>query len=317
MGVVHKLRPELIEFVVEQKKLDKNLSCRKIAALVQDKFKFKLSKSSANSILKQAGLSMPAGRRTSPELKKIPSELKQAPPPELKKAPSEKPLVPIHCIKVNLSDGGTFYLDGQMHTLWHSAAQIPEAFSTTTRRELNSDPMVLFFAPGYDFPTEELFKFILSFESPQIKISQLIFYDKELRELEKIDAPLLSRHFIFGVWPWQFKEYIKVRHTAEFLPLKTEAAGPASLFYAAETGVELVSPKKEEAAVKLRGSALKNGQKWMALTQNRPFIILSNFTSQDMPPGELAILYLNRWPDLEGSLQDFSRKVEEFRKRFP
>lgn len=63
MGVVHKLKPEVREFIIEQKKLKPSLSCRVFAVLIEEKFKIKLSKSSINSIFKEAGLSMPVGRR--------------------------------------------------------------------------------------------------------------------------------------------------------------------------------------------------------------------------------------------------------------
>lgn len=305
MGVVHKLKPEIKKFILEQKKNDKNLSCRKIAALVYAQFKFKLSKSSVNSILKQAGFSMPVGRRPKPGSKKVSAKLKEA--------PSKGLVTSVRCIKAGLSDGSSFYFDGQMHTVWHSAAQIPEAFSTTKRPELNVDPVVLFFAPGYDIPTGELLKFILSFVSPQIKISQFIFYDKELRELEKIDISVFSRHFALGIWPWQFKEYIKVKVATESHKMGQELnSGP---IFVAEAKFELASPKKEGEVIKFRGCALK-ARKGTVLAGNRPFIILSNFTSQEMPLNELANLYLKRWPNPEETLQDFSRKVEEFRKRF-
>ena len=62
MGVVHKLRSEVIDFVLEQKKKNTALSCRKLTALVLDSFNVELSKSSINAIIKGAGLSAPVGR---------------------------------------------------------------------------------------------------------------------------------------------------------------------------------------------------------------------------------------------------------------
>jgi hypothetical protein len=63
MGITHKLFPKIKTFIVEQKKKDANLSCRKLSLLITKKFKINISKSSINSLIKQAGLSSSIGRR--------------------------------------------------------------------------------------------------------------------------------------------------------------------------------------------------------------------------------------------------------------
>lgn len=63
MGVIYRLKPEIKDFILENKKAQPNLSCRQVVSLVEEKFQIKLSKSSINSVFKQAGLSMPIGRR--------------------------------------------------------------------------------------------------------------------------------------------------------------------------------------------------------------------------------------------------------------
>jgi hypothetical protein len=63
MGVVHKLKPEIIQFVIQQKTDDPSLSCRALAERANQHFETLLSKSSINNILKQAELSSPVGRR--------------------------------------------------------------------------------------------------------------------------------------------------------------------------------------------------------------------------------------------------------------
>ena len=62
MGVVHKLRPEVITFILNQKKETPALGCRKLASLILEEFKAEVSKSSINNIIKEAGLSSPLGR---------------------------------------------------------------------------------------------------------------------------------------------------------------------------------------------------------------------------------------------------------------
>jgi len=62
MGVIYKIKPEVRDFIIEQKNKSPSLSCRKLTALVLDNFKIELSKSSINMIIKEAGLSAPVGR---------------------------------------------------------------------------------------------------------------------------------------------------------------------------------------------------------------------------------------------------------------
>ncbi|MDP2941492.1 MAG: helix-turn-helix domain-containing protein [Candidatus Omnitrophota bacterium] len=63
MGVIHKLKPEVKDYILEQKKNSPQLSCRKLARMLEKKFPVKISKSSINALFKQGGLSLPAGRR--------------------------------------------------------------------------------------------------------------------------------------------------------------------------------------------------------------------------------------------------------------
>jgi len=91
MGVIHKLKPEIIDFILRQKKVNPGLSCRGISALIKQEFLINLSKSSINAIIKSAGLSMPVGRRQrrkkrSPQLPAAP-----APVPEQVESPPQIP----------------------------------------------------------------------------------------------------------------------------------------------------------------------------------------------------------------------------------
>jgi len=66
MGVIYKLKPEIKNYIIEQKKNDPNFSCRKLPAIVLNKFQVKLSKSTINTIIKEAGLSSTVGRKPKP-----------------------------------------------------------------------------------------------------------------------------------------------------------------------------------------------------------------------------------------------------------
>lgn len=63
MGIKHKLKPEIKEFIVLKKKEDISLSCRKLSKLVRDKFGFEVSKSTINALTKEEKLSYAVGRR--------------------------------------------------------------------------------------------------------------------------------------------------------------------------------------------------------------------------------------------------------------
>ncbi|MDD2752600.1 MAG: hypothetical protein PHN59_05670 [Candidatus Omnitrophica bacterium] len=72
MGITHKLKPEIREFVLDTQKNNLKLSCRGIASLVYEKFQVKISKSSINALIKGSGLSMPVGRRRVGPFKETP-----------------------------------------------------------------------------------------------------------------------------------------------------------------------------------------------------------------------------------------------------
>ena len=63
MGVVHKLKQEVIDFILAEKKTNPQISCRRLAEVIQEKFQLEVSKSSVNSVLKNAQLSSAVGRR--------------------------------------------------------------------------------------------------------------------------------------------------------------------------------------------------------------------------------------------------------------
>ncbi|MFA5231407.1 MAG: hypothetical protein WC416_03260, partial [Candidatus Omnitrophota bacterium] len=71
MGVIHKLKPEVLSFIIENKKNNPSLSCRSLTLLISEKLKIKVSKSSINAIFKENNLSMPIGRRRTKKKRKF------------------------------------------------------------------------------------------------------------------------------------------------------------------------------------------------------------------------------------------------------
>ena len=64
MGVIHKLKREVVDFIVAYKTKEPDISCRRLVDTVQKKFDVKISKSSINAIIKDSSLSSPVGRRS-------------------------------------------------------------------------------------------------------------------------------------------------------------------------------------------------------------------------------------------------------------
>ncbi len=71
MGVIHKLRPDVRDYIIEQKKTTPALSCRQLTSLIIEQFQINVSKSSINAIFKENNLSMPIGRRRKEKKKKF------------------------------------------------------------------------------------------------------------------------------------------------------------------------------------------------------------------------------------------------------
>lgn len=217
----------------------------------------------------------------------------------------------VRCVKINYTDGSSLYLDGQLHTVW-STPHIPYSFVTPIQNLKNyintcffsSQPFVIFTAPGYDEPPKELFNFMLSFGSREKRASRMDIFGSKLEELGAV--PLeegKATHFVFGLWPWQFGHYRNIIKLKEFKPFHEEMSKQD--FYLAEIELELTQPELEQK-IQLRGCALKKGP-----DDKIRFVILSNIWTKQTPQ-ELAGLYLQRWPNLEESFQDYSRKIELF-----
>ena len=63
MGVIHKLKEDVITFIIDQKKSNPPVSIRQLAIVTSEKFRIKVSKSSVSTALKNASLSSAVGRR--------------------------------------------------------------------------------------------------------------------------------------------------------------------------------------------------------------------------------------------------------------
>jgi hypothetical protein len=392
MGVIYKLKSEIKNYILEQKKVKPELSCRKLTLLIENKYKIKLSKSSINTVIKTANLSMPIGRRR--KHKRRPSEIEglgaillkaadslvggsQYINEEIMKKVEKKQIVTstkieyliysplftlpeklsltsdcglfhlinsrftkeeiysyltylqefkeletrvaviipevfkeVRCVKFTLANGGIFYLDGQLHTVW-STPNIPYDFSTTiynikgyiNKYFKEEKPFTLFFAPGYDVPIKEFFDFLATIqENAPFKLT---LYGHKLEELEVITLEQPRNcSLIFGLWPWQFTEFRKGRLLGEFKSSYIEWLKKD--FYLADIEIELLQ-KTANKRVTLRGCAMKRG-----LNEKISFVILTTLPAEKLNGETLAAVYFSHWPNIEEAFQDFGRKIEFF-----
>lgn len=64
MGYLHKLKPQVVSFIIEKKHACPDISCRGLVSEIEKKFGIRLSKSSINSIFLREKLSSPVGRKS-------------------------------------------------------------------------------------------------------------------------------------------------------------------------------------------------------------------------------------------------------------
>ena len=218
----------------------------------------------------------------------------------------------VRCIKINLDTPTELFLDGQFHTVW-STPHTPYDFSTPVHSVKNylsryfrqDTPLVLFTAPGYDMPTREFFTFISNMNYLENKIAYFTLYGNKLEEIERISLETTKRRFfIFGLWPWQFISHRQVKKLGKFRPFCYEAL--KEKFYLSDIELELF-PSGSDKGFSLNGCALKTDPQGKIR-----LVILSNLSLSESKAEELANAYLDHWPNLEESFEDFSRKIELF-----
>ena len=63
MGVIYKLREEVVHYIISQRQSNPLASCRQLAESASEKFGLHLSKSSVHDVLKESGINTPRGRK--------------------------------------------------------------------------------------------------------------------------------------------------------------------------------------------------------------------------------------------------------------
>ena len=218
----------------------------------------------------------------------------------------------VRCLKVILSDGSSLYLDGKFHSVW-STSYVPYSFAApfyNIKDYINNyfyedRPLIIFNAPGYDIPSIEFFNFIFGLEAQSARFTNLVLYGNKFEELEAMTlSSTKKRSFVFGLWPWQFVSYRKVRSLGEFRPYKFSLQSKD--FYIADIELELFLANAQKNVI-LRGAALKASRE-----DKIRQVVLSNIPVELKSAEEIVSLYLSHWPNLEEAFQDYSRKIELF-----
>jgi len=216
------------------------------------------------------------------------------------------------CVKLELSDGNSLYLDGQFRTVW-STQYLPYNFGTTVyniKSYINKyfyekAPFTLFMAPGHDAASKEFFDFLSALEGRTKKITRLTIYGNSMDEIKSIPFQQEGGDFyIFGLWPWQYTDFRAIRKLGDFKPYFFEPLGKE--FMVAGVEMDLLQPIAQQK-VSFRGCVLKAGPAGKIC-----MIILSNLPLEKATIEHLTSVYLSHWPNLIESYQDFSRKMEFF-----
>ncbi len=236
----YKLSPEIKDFILTQAKEHRELGCRKMIARIEGEFKLKISKSSINAVIKQAGLSKKAGRPCSREKDgvskcqgiKVSEGLKdgledvslianlpgysQVIAQEANGGP-EPFLNKVLGIKFILADKTFFFVDASFNTVWPDS-HIPVDFSAVLVRLkarlndclfLESNPLVLQVVAGYGEPKGAFWDFAASFgaQDPAKALSGIELYGESQGLLGIVEqVPAKKVNFIIGLWPWQYKD---------------------------------------------------------------------------------------------------------------
>lgn len=235
MGVVYKLNPQVIEYIVGQKKDIPQISCRKLADLVSEKFQVKVSKSSINSILKGSHLSSPVGRRSRSEKKdkkfeipdhqkkRISEGLRKAVPPPQPEPPQELPPEPPLPRKIpsvepltkqELCDGmGSFIL---------KAAQWELSNQPLLAEFLRGFVNVRFLADLHPLSDILLFLPLFDIQSPE---SLSRYCGRGLWALSGLEGPLNSRQIIDFAQSFQNIRTLSVKMSNEKSQIFSEIGG--------------------------------------------------------------------------------------------
>ena len=376
-----KLSPRIRRFLLEAKRKQYKLSCRKACILVERKFLVKLSKSRVNLLWKENSLSQPVGRVSTKKpppqsqiqnvgfafliaadtqlqltvtlAESLRSVFPKIPVSYLQKAlysliyrklfpDSEFWTISRHNILLNkllsienrlddcdeelvtfLNEAGNLQqeivgihfmkqdkarltLDGQMRSL--CLGSTPEALArplSVVDKELGDvflrhRPLILFAMPGFSLYGAEITELFESFqgEDPEKSITNINLVDAKGKIKDCLsDLPVARHSIIFGLWPWQYQIPGNVKPKGGYRYLWF---GPTSTEFSvgeSELSISQHTSNKELTIRLIHIKHRKTGFPMLSLGTNIP--------KNEAKTKEIALLYLNRWPYIENSFEEY------------
>lgn len=147
MGVTHKLKPEVVGFIVQTKQQSPKIGVRTLAELTGKKFSINISKSSVNNILKESELSSPIGRRRKDAQPGDKNPAQFTIPPETKVAIRENLAKSGHAV----SEPQEVYSEDLKEDLAGNQKNVPEAeVEAETEAPVESGSQIEIFPPEAD-----------------------------------------------------------------------------------------------------------------------------------------------------------------------
>ena len=202
MGVIHKLRPEIRQSILDEKKANPAISCRSLSYLILQRFNIEVSKSSINSVFKEAGLSMPTARSlkqkkvikpetpapevVKPELLPTESKPEKQPEEELPKVqPEPQPLIELPsempCTGAILLKAADFLLGGSRRI-----AELIKNSLNIDNEDIWPKTEALIYLPLFQKPQEGQINELQALIGKGIPFEGIISYNNELQSVTSL-----------------------------------------------------------------------------------------------------------------------------------
>ncbi|PIQ88938.1 MAG: hypothetical protein COV72_05705 [Candidatus Omnitrophica bacterium CG11_big_fil_rev_8_21_14_0_20_42_13] len=209
-----------------------------------------------------------------------------------------------------LIDGSVFYIDAQFKCIWPSP-DMPDNLITTSYISnsyiksmfLKSRMPIILLCPGKDI-TKEVCNFILSCQGVELKNISRILLHGGIKELAKFSyIPVQKRKFIFGLFPQQ---QAKHRIHLERLVRSVKGFSSDKKEYFIQDGRIILSQHLIQQDITLRAGLLKNHHK-----DRSGILMLTNIPREEKSIEDIALMYLNRWPEPEQSFRDINAPIRK------
>jgi|GEM_PF-6162120 len=213
----------------------------------------------------------------------------------------------VHFLAIHTQKGETFYIDPTCHLIWLKpeavmAYNLPIIRAQKLLQEVffHNKPLILSsLAQGPS--AYDLAVFFSAFEAID-NINAISLLGAKLEELYRIDKiPARKRDFIFAVLPSQINDLGSIVDKTGQLRIKFDLTSEEFVLESGQLHLKQVI-KDKEIVLRLIEIKTTTGQPRLSLVTNIPV--------SEKPDTDVAVSYLYRWPNLEETFQDISKKIE-------